>query len=135
LHLLALGVGLGAVGFRAWACFRLSEGPAEDWLPRVLGADNLWGLAALLWIGTGLARAFGGLEKGSDYYLASDMFRVKMALFALTFLLEAWPMVALIQARRGRPLQHARLFGWISVVEAVIVVVMVFVAGRMARGG
>jgi putative membrane protein len=39
----------------------------------VFTADSFWGIAALLWIVTGLWRAFGGLEKGSDYYLHTVM--------------------------------------------------------------
>lgn len=66
LHLLALGVGLGAV----WARGRALHGVLDaQGLQRVFYADNLWGIAAALWITTGLARAFAGLEKGSDYYL------------------------------------------------------------------
>jgi len=55
LHLLALPLGLGAV----WARHRALRAVLDaDGLRRVLFADNLWGLAALLWIGTGLLRAF-----------------------------------------------------------------------------
>lgn len=66
LHLLALGVGLGAV----WARGRALRGELDaQGLLRVFYADTLWGIAAGIWIATGLARAFTGLEKGSAYYL------------------------------------------------------------------
>jgi len=35
----------------------------------VFHADNWYGVAAILWVVTGLLRAYGGLEKGSAYYL------------------------------------------------------------------
>ena len=54
LHLLALPLGLGAV----WARSRALRGALSvDGLRRVFVADNLWGVAAVLWIGTGLLRA------------------------------------------------------------------------------
>jgi hypothetical protein len=60
LHLLAFG-GLGAVFARARAANRLRQ--YGDCLPVVLAADSWWEVAALLWISTGLWRAFGSLEK------------------------------------------------------------------------
>ncbi|MCI0434527.1 MAG: DUF2214 family protein [Gemmatimonadetes bacterium] len=64
LHLLALPLGLGAITARA----RALRGPFDDaGLRRIFRADSLWGLAALLWISTGVGRAFGGLEKGTAY--------------------------------------------------------------------
>src|SRR5262245_59369339 len=102
-HLLALPLGLGAVWARSRAFTSVRS--AAD-LPRVFVADNLWGLAAGLWIVTGLWRAFGGLDKGTDYYLNNRVFYVKMGLLALILLLESWPMTTLIRwrmtARRGK---------------------------------
>jgi putative membrane protein len=64
VHLLALGIGLGAV----WARERALRGPLDAaGLRQAFYADSWWGIAALLWIGTGLVRAFAGLEKGSAY--------------------------------------------------------------------
>ncbi|HEX8905568.1 MAG TPA: DUF2214 family protein, partial [Longimicrobiaceae bacterium] len=98
LHLLALGIGLGAVWTRARALRGASDHAV---LRRAFAADGLWGLAALLWISTGLIRAFGGFEKGTAYYLHSNAFLVKMALLALILGLEVWPMVTLIRWRRA----------------------------------
>lgn len=136
IHLLALGIGLGAI----WARGRALNGlPDPENLRRAIYADTFWGIAALLWITTGLARAFGGLEKGSAYYLANNAFWLKMALLGLVLLLEVWPMVTLIRWRiqlaRGEEIdtQHASRFALVSVMQAVLVVVMVFVATAMAR--
>lgn len=96
VHLLALGVGLGAVWARARA-LKSELDPAG--LRRVFYADTWWGVAALLWIGTGLVRAFGGLEKGGDYYLHNHLFQAKMAVLILILLLELPPLVTLIRWR------------------------------------
>ena len=137
IHLLGLGLGLGAI----WSRSRALKDPSDlRNIQRALFADTLWGIAALLWITTGLARAFVGLEKGSAYYLSNDAFWVKMALLALVLLLEVWPMVTLIRWRvqpgRGETIntEPARRFAQISAVQTVLVVMMVFAATAMARG-
>jgi putative membrane protein len=139
LHLLALGIGLGAIWWRA----RALRGTLDrEGLKRLFYADNLWGAAALLWILTGLVRAFTGLEKGSDYYLNSTAFVIKMILLAIVLLLEIWPMTTFIRwrihlARGGKvDVDHRRanLFTTISMVQAGLIVLMVFAATAMARG-
>jgi putative membrane protein len=136
LHLLALPLGLGGVWVRA----RSLRGPLYGaGLRRVFAADNVWGLAAVIWIGTGLARAFGGLEKGTAYYLHHPAFYAKMALLGLTLLLEIWPMVTLIRwrvkQRRGVTLDTstAPALARISEIQALLVVLMVFTATALAR--
>ena len=137
IHLLGLGLGLGAIWSRSHA---LKDPSDPRNIQRALFADTLWGIAALLWITTGLARAFAGLEKGSAYYLSNDAFWVKMALLGLVLLLEVWPMVTLIRWRiqlaRGETIntEPARCFAQISAVQTVLVVMMVFAATAMARG-
>jgi putative membrane protein len=134
-HLLGLALGLAAVWMRARALRAGSDGLA---LRRALAADNAWGVSAVLSIGTGLLRAFGGYEKGADYYLQSGAFHAKMALVALVLLLELWPMVTLIRVRIGRrpaiPPAHARAFARISEVQALLLVLIVGFATAMARG-
>jgi len=56
VHLLALGVGLGAVWARGRALQTSLDVPA---LRRVFYADTWWGIAAVLWIGTGLPGSHG----------------------------------------------------------------------------
>src|SRR5260370_3839010 len=93
---LALAIGLPAVFLRGRA---LKDPLDADGLRRLLAADNVWGIAALLWIVTGLLRAFAGLEKGSDFYLHSPLFWTKMALFLVVLLLEIRPMITFIRWR------------------------------------
>jgi putative membrane protein len=135
LHLVALGLGLGAGWVRARAFDGGSSGVS---LRRALAADSVWGIAALLWISTGLLRAFGGYEKGTAYYLQSDAFLAKMGLLAAILLLEIWPMATLVGVRVRRATSidaaRARAFARISEMQAVLVVAMVFLATAMARG-
>lgn len=137
LHLLGLAVGLGAVWTRGRA-LRGSLDPAT--LRRVFAADAWWGVAALIWLGTGLWRAFGGLEKGSAYYLSNHVFWLKMTLFLAIVLLELKPATTLTrwraQVRRGQPVDTTAAPGMvrISVIQAVLVICIVFAATALARG-
>jgi putative membrane protein len=137
LHVLALALGLPSVYLRG----RALKGPLDgDGLRRLFAADNVWGIAAALWIVTGLLRAFGGLEKGSQFYLASPLFWTKMALFVAVLILEIWPMTTFIRWRRvlsrGQTpdTSQARTLYLINHIEIGLVVLMAFVASFMARG-
>lgn len=138
LHLLAFGVGFWAVLTRGTRFRRLASGTGEA--RSVLIADNIWGLCALVLLVTGGMRAFGGFEKGTDYYLQQPLFHLKMTLFVLIVLLELAPMVALIKWRmalaRGATIDTARakLFARISHVEGLMMLLMVVAATGMARG-
>lgn len=137
LHLLALGIGLGAVWARGSALW--GGAPDDAAVARALAADNWWGLAALLWLGTGVPRLLW-LEKGVPYYMHNHFFFAKMGLFAVLGCLELWPMVVLIGWRvkqaRGVPVDYAAAgrIAWISRIEAVGIVAMVCCAAAMARG-
>jgi putative membrane protein len=136
-HLLALGIGLGAV----WVRGRALRGPLDQTgLRRVFLADSVWGLAALLWIGTGLWRLLGETEKPTAYYLHNHAFVAKMGLLGLILLLELRPMIVLIRWRSRLALGNlpdtraAPVLARISFVQAGLVVLMVFAATAMARG-
>ena len=137
LHLLALGLGLGAVWVRGRA---LSSPLDERGLRSVFLADMWWGIAAFLWIGTGLWRLLAGLEKNTGYYFQNHFFLTKMGLLAVILILEVWPMITLIKWRRqvmagGLPdAKVAPALARISFAQAVLVMLMVFLASAMARG-
>ena len=137
LHLFALALGLPSVFLRGRALKRPLD---REGFARLFAADNVWGIAALLWLITGLLRAFGGLEKGGAFYLASRLFWLKLALFALVLALEVWPMTTFIRwriqrRRRERPdTSSARSLYVLTHMELALVVVIVFVAAFMARG-
>ena len=138
IHLLAFALGFWAVLARGAAFSRLATGVGEA--KRVLLADNLWGIAALVLLVTGGIRAFGGFEKGTDYYLHQPLFHLKMTLFVLILLIELAPMITLVKWRialaRGKAFDTARakLYARISHVEALLLVLMVIAATGMARG-
>jgi putative membrane protein len=137
IHILTFGIGFYAIWTRANALKKLND---VSGLNEVFKADNFWGLAALLWIVTGSLRAFGGFEKGTDYYLHSQAFIAKMALFLLVFIIEIKPMVTLIRwrikKRKNEPidLSPARRLAFLSHIELGLITIIVCLAVAMARG-
>jgi uncharacterized membrane protein len=150
LHLVALGIGMWAVFARGEALKHAArELPAPDALRRAFRADNHWGVAAVLWLGTGIWRYLGATEKTTDYYNANHVFLTKMALFLLVIVLEVWPARTLMRWRRALRLEGgpqpggvattldaavARKIATISYVQGAIVTVMILTAVAMARG-
>ena len=138
VHLLAFALGFWAVLTRGTAFNRLAAGSGEA--RRVLQADNLWGISALVLLVTGGMRAFGGFEKGTDYYLDQPLFHLKMTLFVLILIVELAPMITLIKWRiayaRGAAIDtgRAQLYARISHVEALLLLLMMVAATGMARG-
>lgn len=137
LHLLALGIGLGAVWARARA---LSSRPNAESLRAVFLADTWWGVAALLWISTGVWRLLAGLDNSTASYFQNHLFLTKMALFAIILALEVWPMTTLIAWRRRvmrgeQPdASTAPLLAKISFAQAGLLMLMIFLAVGTARG-
>jgi len=141
LHLVALGIGLGSVLARGTA---LRELPTRESLHRVFRADLLWGIAAALWISTGLWRLFGETEKTASFYFSNHLFLTKMGLLVVVLAFELWAASTLGRWRRavGRgeapetvfSPSVARRIATISHVEATLVVLMVVLAVSMARG-
>ena len=137
IHLLALGIGLAAI----WARTRALRRPLDvAALRRVFLADSWWGIAALLWIGSGLWRLFAETEKSLGYYLGNHFFYAKMSLFVLVLAFELWPLVTLIRWRialtRGElpDTSRAGALAVISMIETILVVLMLGFATGMARG-
>ena len=137
IHLLAFGFALASILRRTRGLRRCTSTEA---LPQIFAADNGWGGSAVVLIVTGAMRAFGGFEKGADYYLHEPLFHVKMGALVLILLLEIAPMMALLRwrlaVRRGdvpdltSAPKYARIGAW----QTVLLVVMVFAATGMARG-
>jgi putative membrane protein len=137
IHLLALPIGFAAVVARGRT---LRGAPDRAALRRAFEADSWWGIAALLWIGTGTLRAFGGWEKGVPYYMHDAWFAMKMFLLLAILALEVAPMVALIRWRIRLRSDLGFLPGptdglaRISLLQGAIVIVMAALAAGMARG-
>ena len=138
LHLLALAIGLSGVWARARA-LRDSLRYPEDHGPlrRAFVGDTWWGVAAVLWIVTGLWRLAAGTEKNPGYYLVNHFFFLKMGLFVAIIALEVWPMKTMMRWRRMVAVPEPRDAGRIeaiSYVQCALVVGMVLAAAAMARG-
>jgi putative membrane protein len=141
LHLVALGIGLGAVWARARALGErpLNRGSAR----RAITADAWRALSAMLWISTGVWRLLAGTEKATAYYLSNRVFMAKMGFLAAILLLELWPIVTLVRWRRAAArggsswtpdVWQAATVRLVSYVEAALVIAMVAAAVMMARG-
>jgi len=130
IHVLTLAIGLGAVFARGRA---LTQPLDDQGWKRLLAADNLWGVAAGLWIVSGFGRVFYG-GKEPSFYWHNGFFWVKLALFGLVVALEIVPMVTFIRVRMalGRrtrlPPFRVETLSRINSAEVVLVVAIVFVA-------
>lgn len=141
LHYVALAIGFGSIFMRGRYLRHLKKSPKDlKILKQVLAADGFWGVAAILWMATGFGRAFGGLEKGTDWYLHNPLFFVKMGLLGLVFILEAYPMYIFIRWRISLgtktpvKIPSLLLLQWLNDLESILVILIVFVASAMARG-
>jgi uncharacterized membrane protein len=104
---------------------------------RAFVGDAWWGVAAVLWLVTGLWRLFGSTEKSTSYYVGNHVFLLKMALFLVVAGLEVWPMMTLMRWRTGKAAPNPRDAGRIEIisyVECVLVIGIVLAAVSMARG-
>jgi uncharacterized membrane protein len=138
LHLLALAVGLAGVWARARALRDSLRDPADHGaLRRAFIGDAWWGVAAGLWLLTGLWRLIGATEKSTSYYATNHLFQLKMGLFLGILALEIWPMMTLMRWRAKKAAPNPRDAGRIEVisyVECALVVGIVLAAAGMARG-
>ena len=138
LHLVALAVGVGGVWARGRALrdsLRDPEDPRA--IRRAFVGDAWWGVAALLWLVTGLWRLLAGTEKSTSYYVSNHVFLLKMTLFLVVAGLEVWPMLTLMRWRTGKAAPNPRDAGRIEIisyVECVLVIGIVLAAVSMARG-
>jgi putative membrane protein len=137
VHLLGMAIGIGSI----WARARALRAPLDTaGLRRVLYADNWWGVSAIVLIGTGLVRAFGGFEKGTLYYTHNQYFWSKMGMLVSILLLEILPMITFIKWRTRQArnqtidVSNAATFATTSYIQAALLVLMVLAATAMARG-
>jgi putative membrane protein len=143
-HFLALGIGFWSIAERTRGLRRVSEDARNgDAIKDVFRYDLLWGIAFLLWFGTGLARAFGGMEKASGFYLHNGFFHLKLTLIAVVSIVEMPVMVGLIKWRVGLRKEgpgftpdagKARTWKIIGHAQMAMLVLIVASASLMARG-
>lgn len=87
-----------------------------------------------------MIRLISSLEKGTAYYFGNHTFLLKMTLFVTIILLELAPMMTFVRwrkaARHGEvpDTTRAPALARTSVIQAALIVAMVFAATAMARG-
>jgi putative membrane protein len=96
IHLLALALGVFALSARARA---LAAAQRNDELKSVFFWDGAYGAVGIVWLGSGVWRAFSDLEKGTDYYLSNHAFWTKMLLLAVFFVIETTLAVTFVRWR------------------------------------
>ncbi len=137
IHMLGLGLAFLGLFQRIRACYEMRT-------KRIFAADNIWGISAILLVGSGLMRAFLPYEKGSAFYLQNFSFYMKMGFFLIIFVLEIFPMIILIRWRiitiKGKPLETKHLNRYIPVIrnisflQAILLIGLILSASLMARG-
>lgn len=137
IHLFSLALGVALLVLRGKSLEQVRE-PKD--LGRVFMWDNLYGLLALFWIGSGLLRAFAGFEKGTDYYLSNHVFWTKLVFVLLLLGCEVPILAALIRLRvrkaKGQALDLAPLPRLVRLhwFELATVFPAILAASLMARG-
>ncbi|HEY9101353.1 DUF2214 family protein [Chitinimonas sp.] len=102
--------------------------------------DALYGLLAMAQIGSGLGRIW--LEKGSDFYLHSGLFHLKLTLFVALGLMSIYPTLRILAWRRAAasvealapaPAEYRRVLMLVRL-ELTLLLLLPIVASFMARG-
>ena len=67
---------------------------------RLARLDVIYGVAAMLMIGSGLARLIWGI-KGASWYLSQPMFHIKITIVVVMAILSIWPSIMFRRWRRN----------------------------------
>ncbi len=138
LHYLGFLVAFGALVVESQT-LKQDLSVAEAW--KVLVADAIYGLSATMVLITGILRViyFG---KGTDYYLGSPVFYIKIGLFILVSLLSLYPTFSFLSWIKGlqdnkRPdleLSQVHLLSWLIRGELLGFTLIPLFAAILARG-
>ncbi len=137
VHLMSLALGVLCLVQRARS---LAVAERDEHLKPVFFWDAAYGAVAIVWLGSGLWRAFGGVEKGSNYYLSNHVFWTKMLLLGVLIALEIVLAVTFVrwrvQLRKKEPVSFARKRRLVRFHYAQfwLMLGMVTMATLMARG-
>jgi putative membrane protein len=137
LHLLALPIGVAAILLRARALRALARGAAPN---SAVSADLWWGVAAFIWISTGLVRWLAGIEKPMPYYTQNWLFHAKLTMLLVILILEVRPIIVIgrwrKQLRKQLPIdtKAADAMATTSYIQLALALLMMLAATGMARG-
>jgi putative membrane protein len=137
LHLLPLPIGLAAVFLRARSLRAVARGGTAA---AAVSADMWWGIAAFIWISTGLVRWLAGIEKPMPYYTHNWLFHAKLTALLVILILEVRPIIVISRWRTRLRRQQsfdtsaANAMATTSYIQLALALFMMIAATGMARG-
>ncbi len=103
---------------------------------RLARIDALYGLSALVALGTGLLKVFAG-AKPAAYYGVNPLFHVKVTLFVVALALSVYPTIQFIRRRKaadGDQITYPAVIGRLLGAQLVLLLAIPLLATLMARG-
>lgn len=104
---------------------------------RIAAIDGIYGLSSIVLLAAGLTLWLGGYTKPSVYYSQNWIFLTKLGLVAMVGILSIYPTIFFLRHRKGiadEPVIIPQAIRWSVRVEVMLLVVIPFLAGLMARG-
>ncbi|MFN4118763.1 DUF2214 family protein [Acidovorax sp.] len=98
LHLVAILTFVVFLSSQAALC--RTEWMNADVVERLVRLDVIYGAAALVMIGSGLARLFWGI-KGVSWYVSQPLFHIKITIVVVMAILSIWPSIMFRRWRRN----------------------------------
>lgn len=112
----------------------------EKVVERLARVDAIYGMAAILVLGTGIARTIWGV-KGSSWYWTNPLLHIKLTLFIVVGLISIFPTITYIRWRRQLradgvlpPEAEVRKTRKLVMIQAHILVLIPLFAVFLARG-
>jgi putative membrane protein len=132
LHFIGIFLVVAALFFEA--IYVTKEMTAKQ-LKLLTKIDGLYGLGEILTTGMGLWMWLGELGKPASFYGDNWVFTLKFSLFILVGLLSIYPTVFFIKkAKMEEIVQVPTIIKKLIYIELIIVFIMPWLAGLMARG-
>lgn len=107
-------------------------------LRRLAVVDAIYGVAALIVLGTGLAMLTGhGFGKGASYYMKNGLFHAKLTLFVLVVILSVPPTLFFLKHRKAPDEAEVALPGMVKHLQRLsllLVVALPLLGLLLARG-
>lgn len=106
-------------------------------IDRISKIDGIYGIAVLVLLGAGLTLWFGGHGKPMEFYSQNPIFHLKLGLFAGIGVFSIYPTVFFFQKRKGNPSDKISIPStliWMIRMELVLLLIIPFLAGMMAKG-
>lgn len=106
-------------------------------ISRLSFIDLIYGLAAIAVFAAGLTLWLGGHGKPAAWYGNNGIFHLKLTLLVIMGLISIYPTIFFLKNRKGDPNEWVSVPGLIKKligVEILILVIIPFLAGLMAKG-